>query len=85
MGNRRSLREEVKALTSYSSPRNHAKIPVYLKGREGWGDGVGEESEGTTESKRDRDDIDWLPWSKDSARARHSMIDSTLELPQTAA
>ena len=59
LDNRRSLREDVKALTSHSSPRDHAEIPVYLKGCEGWGDGIGEEYEGTTVSKRDRDDIDW--------------------------
>ena len=37
--NGRSLREDVKALTSHSGHRNYVDIPVYLKGRGGEGDG----------------------------------------------
>ena len=39
--NGRSLREDVKALTSHSGHRNYVDIPVYLKGRDGEGDGIG--------------------------------------------
>ena len=44
MHNRRSLREDVKSLTSHSSSRNYVNIPVYLICREGEGDGIGKES-----------------------------------------
>ncbi len=37
----RSLREDVKALTSHSGHRSYVDIPVYLKGRDGEGDGIG--------------------------------------------
>ena len=37
----RSLREDVKALTNHSGSRNYVDIPVYLKGRDGEGDGIG--------------------------------------------
>ena len=37
----RSLREDVKALTNHSGSRNYVDIPVYLKGRDGQGDGIG--------------------------------------------
>ena len=37
--NGRSLREDVKALTNHSGSRNYVDIPVYLKGRDGEGDG----------------------------------------------
>ena len=37
----RSLREDVKALTSHSGHRNYEEIPVYLKGAEGESDGIG--------------------------------------------
>ena len=39
--NGRSLREDVKALTNHSGSRNYVDIPVYLKGRDGEGDGIG--------------------------------------------
>ena len=39
--NGRSLREDVKALTNYSGSRSYVDIPVYLKGRDGQGDGIG--------------------------------------------
>ena len=39
--NGRSLREDVKALTSHSGHRSYVDIPVYLKGRNGEGDGIG--------------------------------------------
>ena len=39
--NGRSLREDVKALTSHSGHRSYVDIPVYLKGRHGEGDGIG--------------------------------------------
>ena len=39
--NGRSLREDVKALTNHSDSRNYVDIPVYLKGRDGEGDGIG--------------------------------------------
>ena len=39
--NGRSLREDVKALTNHSGSRNYVDIPVYLKGRDGEGDGLG--------------------------------------------
>ena len=39
--NGRSLREDVKALTNHSGSRNYVDIPVYLKGRDGDGDGIG--------------------------------------------
>ena len=38
--NGRSLREDVKALTNHSGSRNYVDIPVYLKGRDGGGDGI---------------------------------------------
>ena len=41
VNNGRSLREDVKALTSHSGHRNYVDIPVYLKGRDGEGDGIG--------------------------------------------
>ena len=39
--NGRSLREDVKALTNHSGSRRYVDIPVYLKGRDGEGDGIG--------------------------------------------
>ena len=39
--NGRSLREDVKALTNHSGSRNYVDIPVYLKGGDGEGDGIG--------------------------------------------
>ena len=39
--NWRSLREDVKALTNHSGSQNYVDIPVYLKGRDGEGDGIG--------------------------------------------
>ena len=39
--NGRSLREDVKALTNHSGSRGYVDIPVYLKGRDGEGDGIG--------------------------------------------
>ena len=39
--NGRSLREDVKALTSHSGHRSYVDIPLYLKGRDGEGDGIG--------------------------------------------
>ena len=39
--NGRSLREHVKALTNHSGSRNYVDIPVYLKGSDGQGDGIG--------------------------------------------
>ena len=39
--NGRSLREDVKALVNHSGARNYVDIPVYLKGRDGQGDGIG--------------------------------------------
>ncbi len=39
--NGRSLREDVKALTNHSGSTRYVDIPVYLKGREGEGDGIG--------------------------------------------
>ena len=39
--NGRSLREDVKGLTHHSGSRNYVDIPVYLKGRDGEGDGIG--------------------------------------------
>ena len=39
--NGRCLREDVKALTNHSGSRNYVDIPVYLKGRNGEGDGIG--------------------------------------------
>ena len=39
--NGRSLREDVKALTNHSDSRNYVDIPVYLKGGDGEGDGIG--------------------------------------------
>ena len=39
--NGRSLREDVKALTNHSGSRSYVDIPVYLKGRDGQGDGIG--------------------------------------------
>ena len=39
--NRRSLREDVEALTNHSGSRNYMDIPVNLKGRDGQGDGIG--------------------------------------------
>ena len=41
MDNGRSLREDVKALTNHSGSRSYVDIPVYLKGRDGQGDGIG--------------------------------------------
>ena len=38
--NGRSLREDVKALTNHSGSQNYVDIPVYLKGRDGEGDGT---------------------------------------------
>ena len=39
--NGRSLREDVKALTNHSGNRSYVDIPVYLKGSDGEGDGIG--------------------------------------------
>ena len=39
--NGRSLREDVKALTNHSGSRSYVDIPVYLKERDGQGDGIG--------------------------------------------
>ena len=39
--NGRSLREDVKALTNHSGNRNYVDIPLYLKGRDRDGDGIG--------------------------------------------
>ena len=39
--NGRNLREDVKALTNHSGNRSYIDIPVYLKGRDGEGDGIG--------------------------------------------
>ncbi len=39
--NGRSLREDVKTLTSHSGHRNYVDIPVYLKGGDGEADGIG--------------------------------------------
>ena len=39
--NGRSLRQDVKALTNHSGSNNYVDIPVYLKGRNGEGDGIG--------------------------------------------
>ena len=39
--NGRSLREDVMALTNHSGSRSYVDIPVYLKGRDGEGDGIG--------------------------------------------
>ena len=39
--NGRSLREDVKALTNHSGSRSYVDIPVYLKGSDGKGDGIG--------------------------------------------
>ena len=39
--NGRSLREDVKTLTNHSDSRSYVDIPVYLKGRDGEGDGIG--------------------------------------------
>ena len=39
--NGRSLREDAKALTNHSGNRNFLDLPVYLKGRDGEGDGMG--------------------------------------------
>ncbi len=39
--NGRSLREDVKALTNHSDHPNFVDIPVFLKGRDGEGDGIG--------------------------------------------
>ena len=39
--NGRSLREDVKALTGHSGTRRYVDIPIYLKGRDGEGDGIG--------------------------------------------
>ena len=39
--NGRSLREDVKALTNHSGSRRYVDIPVYLKGRDGEGNGIG--------------------------------------------
>ena len=41
MDNGRSLREEVKGLTNHSGSRRYVDIPVYLKGRDGEGNGIG--------------------------------------------
>ena len=41
MDNGRSLREDVKALINHSGSRSYIDIPVYLKGRDGEGDGIG--------------------------------------------
>ena len=39
--NGKSLRKDVKALTNHSGARRYIDIPVYLKGRDGEGDGIG--------------------------------------------
>ena len=39
--NGRSLREDVKGLTNHSGSRRYVDIPVYLKGRDGEGNGIG--------------------------------------------
>ena len=39
--NGRSLRKDVKALTNHSGSPRYIDIPVYLKGRDGQGDGIG--------------------------------------------
>lgn len=39
--NGRSLREDVKALTSHSGSRGYVDIPVYLKGRDAESNGIG--------------------------------------------
>ena len=39
--NGRSLREDVKRLTNHSGSRNYVDIPVYLKGSDGEGNGIG--------------------------------------------
>ena len=39
--NGRSLREDVKGLTNHSGSPSYVDIPVYLKGRDGEGDGIG--------------------------------------------
>ena len=39
--NGRSLREDVKALTNHSGSHRYVDIPVYLKGSDGEGDGIG--------------------------------------------
>ena len=39
--NGRSLREDVKALVNHSGNRRYVDVPVYLKGRDGQGDGMG--------------------------------------------
>ena len=39
--NGRSLRDDVKALTNHSGSRSYVDIPVYLKGSDGEGDGIG--------------------------------------------
>ena len=39
--NGRSLREDVKGLTNHSGSTRYVDIPVYLKGRDGEGDGIG--------------------------------------------
>ena len=39
--NGRNLREDVKALTNHSGSPRYIDIPVYLKGRDGQGDGIG--------------------------------------------
>ena len=39
--NGRSLREDVKGLTNHSGSRSYVDIPVYLKGQNGQGDGIG--------------------------------------------
>ena len=39
--NGRSLREDAKALTNHSGSRSFVDLPVYLKGRDGEGDGIG--------------------------------------------
>ena len=39
--NGRSLREDVKALTNHSGSHSYVDLPVYLKGRDGEGDGIG--------------------------------------------
>ena len=39
--NGRDLREDVKALTNHSGSPSYVDIPVYLKGRDGEGDGIG--------------------------------------------
>ena len=39
--NGRSLREDVKRLTNHSGSHNYVDIPVYLKGSDGEGNGIG--------------------------------------------